>query len=187
MLLLISVNEKRERYQARADLGYQTIEAYDCVEAEDPDAPVGIKKIYTWTLPEKIKGDTALAFYFVHQYVCVYLDDELVYSVLPASGWRIGKTFGCDWTIVPLFQEDAGKNIRIEMIPVYKATINRTTIFYMGSKLGIFLAQAKRDKWQIIMSTISIIIGIVFLGIACYYIIERKQKKICWRWGRFRY
>ena len=78
MLFLIGINEKSEKYQARADLGYEIIEEYECLEVEDSCTPVGIKKIYTWTLPESIQSDTSLAFYFVHQYVRVYLGDELV-------------------------------------------------------------------------------------------------------------
>lgn len=185
MLFLIGINEKSEKYQARADLGYEIIEEYECLEVEDSCTPVGIKKIYTWTLPESIQSDTSLAFYFVHQYVRVYLGDELVCSVFPESGTRIGKTLGCDWVAVPLYQEDAKKQVKVEIIPVYEASVNRTVTFFVGSKLSIYRAQAQKDKWQIILSLASVIIGVVFLGIAVYYMFGRKQNKNLLALGAF--
>ena len=185
MLFLIGINEKSEKYQTRTDLGYEIIEEYECLEAEDSSTPVGIKKIYTWTLPEDIQGDTSLAFYFVHQYVRVYLEEELVCSVFPESGTRIGKTLGCDWVAVPLYQEDAKKQVKVEIIPVYEASINRTVTFFVGSKLGIYRAQAQKDKWQMILSLVSVIIGVVFLGIAVYYMLGRKQNKNLLALGAF--
>ncbi len=185
MLFLIGINEKSEKYQARADLGYEIIEEYECLEVEDSSTPVGIKKIYTWTLPESIQSDTSLAFYFVHQYVRVYLGDELVCSVFPESGTRIGKTLGCDWVAVPLYQEDAKKQVKVEIIPVYEASVNRTVTFFVGSKLSIYRAQAQKDKWQIILSLASVIIGVVFLGIAVYYMFGRKQNKNLLALGAF--
>lgn len=177
LLLMIGINEKSETYQTRNDLDSVKVEKYQCQEETDADAPVGIRKIYTLTLPENIQGDISLAFYFVHQYVRVYLEDELVYSVYPASESRIVKTLGCDWVMIPLFSKDAGKQVRVEITPVYKATVNREVTFFVGSKLGIFLEQANHDKWQIGLSLISVIIGIVYLGIGIYYMICRKQNK----------
>ena len=78
LLLLIGVNEKKDEYQARDDLELVTVDEYQCQDVADADTPLGIRKVYTWTLPESIEGDTSLAFYYVHQYVKVYLDDELM-------------------------------------------------------------------------------------------------------------
>lgn len=178
MLLLIGLGEKTDKFEERKGLDYETVEGYESSVREEADTPLGMEKIYTWTLPEAIKGDTSLAFYYVHQYVRVYIENKLVFSVFPSEQDRISRTLGCDWVMVPLYQEDAGKSVKIEIIPVYKATINREPQFFIGSRLGIFLAQAQNDKWQIVMSLLSVIIGVVFTGIACYCIfIQRKQKK----------
>ena len=185
LLLLIGVNEKKDEYQARNDLGLVTVDEYQCQDVADADTPLGIRKVYTWTLPESIEGDTSLAFYYVHQYVKVYLDDELMYCAIPADEKRIGKTLGCDWAVVPLFAEDAGKQVQVDVIPVYQTSVNRTITFYEGSKFGIVRMQAKKDGWQIGLSLVSILIGLVFLGIACYHILTKKQKSNLWALGAF--
>lgn len=185
LLLLIGVNEKKDEYQARNDLGLVTVDEYQCQDVADADTPLGIRKVYTWTLPESIEGDTSLAFYYVHQYVKVYLDDELMYCAFPADEKRIGKTLGCDWAVVPLFAEDAGKQVQVDVIPVYQTSVNRTITFYEGSKFGIVRMQAKKDGWQIGLSLVSILIGLVFLGIACYHILTKKQKSNLWALGAF--
>lgn len=185
MLLMIGLNEKKDVFEVRDSLNYVTVEEYDCYVNEDSAAPVGVTKIYEWNLPDTIKGDDSLAFYFVHQYIRVFLDDELVFSAFPSNGHRIGQTLGGDWAVVPLLCEDGGKAVRIEIIPAYKATLNRELQFFMGSRLGIFLAQAHEDKWQIIMSLISIIVGVVFFVIAYYYLNQRKEKKDLLYMGMF--
>lgn len=185
LLLLIGVNENKEEYQARNDLGLVTVDEYQCQDVADADTPLGIRKVYTWTLPESIEGDTSLAFYYVHQYVKVYLDDELMYFASPADEKRIGKTLGCDWAVVPLLAEDAGKQVQVDVIPVYQTSVNRTITFYEGSKFGIARMQAKKDGWQIGLSMVSILIGLVFLGIACYHILTKKQKSNLWVLGAF--
>lgn len=47
-------------------------------EVIDKNAPIGVKKEYTFTLKDIHPGYTCLAFYTVHQYVRVYVDDKMI-------------------------------------------------------------------------------------------------------------
>lgn len=73
---------------------------------------------------EGLERDTYLSFYTVHQYAEVYIDGQLVYSMKP-SGKLFTGTIGSNWSMIPLCREDAEKEIRVNIIPVYESFRNR--------------------------------------------------------------
>ena len=88
------------------------------MEVEDENTPIGVKKEYRFTLDPDLSEDTHLAFYIVHQYVGVWLDDEQIYSIVPSDTEKLTKTVGSNWVMIPLYREDAGKEIRVQITPV---------------------------------------------------------------------
>lgn len=175
MLLALGIIEKVSVYSARNTLYYKEIKEYSCREIEDEEAPIGIRKEYTWTLEDIPSGDTCLAFYLVHQYAQVTLDGELMYSLMPQEGFHFGKTIGSNWAVIPLYSEDAGAEVKVTITPVYKQFQNREVSFLTGSRMYIFLDRFEKDMPQLIISLIAILAGVIFLCISFYHFIHKKK------------
>lgn len=174
MLLLLAyfgITENIEVFSGRHNTGYREFKDYTYREIQDEKATIGIKKEYSWRLTETPKGDTCLAFYVVHQYVEVFIDGKVVYSLMPSEQKQIGKTTGSNWVIIPLYPEDEGKEICVVTEPVYKNYQNRTIDFLIGSQLQIYLNQLKSDLPQLIVSVLAVLAGLFFgvLGIHSYW------------------
>lgn len=174
VLIYIGFHENAEVVQTREDREYSQVKTYQCIEKEDVNTPIGVKKEYHWTLEEVAPGDTCLAFYVVHQYVQVYLEEELLYSLTLQEGKHIGKTTGSDWVMIPLYAEDAGKEIRIEVTPVYKSFKNREIEFLVGSEMKIYLERMKADLPQMVVSFLAITVGLLYIIVAIYTWIKKK-------------
>lgn len=143
-------------------------------EKQVADSPIGVVKEYDFTLSEHIARDTSLAFYTVHQYVVVHIDGKEVYRLQPSESKRVTKTVGSNWVIIPLSVEDEGKTVHVEITPVYESFRNRQVDFLMGSSLEIYRDRLIRDLPQMILGTMAVFVGVLFLCIAGY---EKVQKK----------
>ena len=174
LIVFLGVTVNIEIQQSRTDDGFAAANNYVCREVEKEDAPIGIIKEYTFTLDEDFERDTYLSFYTVHQYVEVYIDGQLVYSMKP-SGKLFIKTIGSNWTMIPLYREDAGKEIRVNIIPVYESFRDREVEFLVGSKFSICADRLRQDWPQILLSVMAIFIGIVFICIAGYKLLNKRS------------
>lgn len=159
--------------QSRTDGKVAVVKDYTFREIENSDAPIGIIQEYTFTIREALSADTHLAFYTVHQYVDVYIDGQQVYSLKPSEEQHV-KTVGSNWTMLPLYRKDAGKEIRVEITPVYESFRSRTVEFLVGSQLEIYVDRLVRDLPQLTLGIMAILVGITFLCIALYSLL-RKQ------------
>ena len=176
LLLVVACTENVRVYSARCEREQYTVEDVAFREAEDDSAPAGVRQTYSWTLPERIEENRCLAFYLVHQYGEVYFDRELMYSLMPQPDNRIGRTIGSNWVFVPLYPEDAGKEVRVEITPAYESFRGRTITFYSGSHLQIYLNQLKRDLPQIVLSILAITVGITFAVMSLYNRLKRGSR-----------
>lgn len=163
--------------QSRKDSGFETVEDYSCQEIEDDDAPIGVRKEYTFSINKMLDNDTHLAFYTVHQYVDVYLDEQKIYSLQPSEENWICKTVGSNWTMIPLYREDAGKEIRIEITPVYESFRDREIDFLIGSPLAIYRDRLYKDLPQLILGIMAVFVGGVFICVAGYNLFRRHRGK----------
>lgn len=167
-LIGLGVLDRNQVKQSRTDERVASVEDYACREIHSTDAPIGVKKEYTFTISDNLSIDTHLAFYTVHQYVDVYLDGENVYTLKPSKGKRISNTVGSNWVMIPLYREDAGKEIRVVITPVYESFKNREVEFFIGSELGIYTKRLFLDLPQLILGLLAIFVGIVFVGLSVY-------------------
>lgn len=177
LLLTIACTENARVFAARSELEQRTVDDVAFQELEDDSAPVGIRQSYVWTLPERIEECCSLAFYTVHQYVEVYFDGELLYSLTSRPDNLIGRTIGSNWITVPLYPGDAGKEVRVEITPIYESSRSRTVTFYTGSQFQIYMNQVEKDLPQIILSILTIAAGVVF-------ILKTLYNRFAWR-GRY--
>lgn len=177
MLLYFGIIDNVSVFQAREDTKSCMITDYQCREIEDKDTPIGVKKEYSWTMEQIENGDVYLSFYVVHQYIDVYFNDELMYSLKPSTDNKIGKTTGSNWIMIPLYQEDSGKEVRVEVVPVYKSFRNRKIDFIIGSRLEIYKKRLKMDLLQMLFGVGACVIGIAFCVLAIYNLIKKKHGK----------
>ena len=174
LLAFLCVTANFEVQRSRVGEGFSSVSDYVCREVENADAPIGIVKEYTFTINESLEKDTSLAFYTVHQYVEIYIDGQLVYDMKPCGGSFI-KTIGSNWMMIPLYREDAGKEICVNIIPVYESFRNREVEFLVGSKFSICVDRLHQDWPQLLLSTMAIFVGIVFICIAVYKLFNKRS------------
>lgn len=167
LLVYLCVTANFEIVKNRENDDFIVVRNVEARKVEKEDTPAGVIKEYTFTLHKELERDTSLAFYTVHQYVEVYLNGKLVYSMKP-NGKRFIKTIGSNWTMIPLYREDAGKEIRVRIIPVYKSFLDREVEFLVGSRLSIWKDRLWKDLPQILLSNLAILVGFVFLATGMY-------------------
>ena len=146
--------------ETRALRDLQTVDSYTTEEIADPSAPIGVRTEYRWTLGSIDGGDTTLAFYLVHQYAEVYIDDTLIFRLLPQETNRIGKSISSNWGLIPLYPSDSGKEIRVIITPVYESFRDRTVEFQIGSTYKLLLSQLSHDLPQLLLSFLCIFAGL---------------------------
>lgn len=174
-----------ELRQSRQEQDHVRISDYSCREVESKGTPIGVKKQYTFSVNEFLENDTCLAFYTVHQYVDVYMDGQLIYSLQPSANQKISKTVGSNWVMIPLYREDKGKEICVELTPVYESFRNRKVEFLIGSQLSIYLERLNKDFPQLILSVMAIFVGLVFFGIAAYNLLKKGRGEGLFALGLF--
>ncbi|MGN0406582.1 MAG: GGDEF domain-containing protein [Bariatricus sp.] len=165
-LIWMAAFQNVEVFQKREHQGFSEMTAYQVQEIQDEDTPIGIKKEYTWILDKSLVNDNCLAFYIVHQYAEVYIDDELVYSLFPKKSNVIGKTSANNYIVIPLYDTDVGKEVRVEIIPVYRSVLNRPVNFFIGSEHQIYLHRLKQDLPTLILCMTAIVVGVILIVLA---------------------
>lgn len=177
IILLANINIRDGVYQeaTRTEAALTEITNIKVTEREADNTPIGIIKEYSFTLKDNLKGNINLAFYTVHQYVKVRIDGEEVYQLLPSGNNRVTKTIASNWVMIPLYAEDLGKEICVEIIPVYESFRNRQVHFLVGNTLDIYRSRLAKDLPELILSGLAVLIGIIFLCIAGYNIVRKRN------------
>ena len=160
---------------ARTEASLTGITDITVTEKEVDGAPIGVVKEYRFTLEDPLRGDTGLAFYTVHQYVTVKIDGQEVYRMVPSGDHRITRTVACNWVMIPLYAEDSGKKVCVEITPVYESFRNRQVDFLIGNPLDIYRTRLTKDLPELILSGLAVLIGAIFLCIAGYDLIRKKR------------
>lgn len=101
----------------RTGSGISQVEDFDRQVIDDETAPAGCVTEYSFVLEDTKQYDVCLAFYTIHQFVTVYIDDEMVYKMEPSPELKTVKTPGTNWTLIPLHPEDEGKGIHVYLTP----------------------------------------------------------------------
>lgn len=161
-------------YQTRPIYQCETLENYTKTTVEDSTAPIGIRKVYNFKLSEITPTKDCLAFYIVHNYAEVRIDDKLVYSLTVNENNRIASSPSSNWVFIPLDAADSGKAVEVTLTPVYKGVANREFEFMIGDRLDILLKCLKTDLVQILLAVLCIFIGIVIMIIHPYYVLRKK-------------
>lgn len=176
VFLYMALFENVSVFAARNIRTYTVID--DCAEREieDPQAPAGIRREYSWVLDDIGTNDNCLGFYLIHHYAEVYLDDELVYSLMPDEDNRIARGVSSNWVLIPIYPQDSGKQVRVVVTPMYENVENREIEFAIGSRYSICFNQLRQDLPKLVLSALCIVIGVIIM-IAQLVLILRKRTK----------
>lgn len=173
LLIFLTVTENRTVEQSREEGGVVMVETPLRREVEAAGTPIGVIQEYTFSLSQLPAPDAHLAFYTVHQYVTVFIGGQQVYSLKPSGAQRI-QTIGSNWIMIPLCPEDMGKEIRVEITPVYEPFRNRQVEFLIGSRLEIYGDRLAQDFPQLALGAMAVVVGFAFLCIAVYRLVRKR-------------
>ena len=164
LLLFLGTQKNVDFFVTRPMPGVQMVAA-EIREVPEENSPIGIARECTLKLGDALDRDGCLAFYAVHQYVEVYIDGVLTAQWKPVPGSFI-KTVGSNWTMVPLYREDSGKEVLVRLTPVYESVKGRAVTFWVGPAINVYTQRLKQDLPQLIISGIALMMGGVFLVIS---------------------
>ena len=133
------------------------------------------KTIVEFALPEIQNGRSELVFSTIHQSVAVFLNDTMVYRLAPDPRNAFGKTPGVTWHTIPILETDRLSKVRVEMWTPYENAVGIIPTFYFGEKYDIVLEVISNDFVPILLSFLTLIMGIVFVF---YVLIVYKGREV---------
>lgn len=177
LLVYFQVGEKNQVLNTRKSAENIPIENVQKDLNESADAPLGIINTYELEIENLTGGENCLVFFARHQYVKVYIEDELVYLLAAPEGWKIGKTVGSEWVVIPLFPMDAGKNIKVEIMPVYEGVKTWEPEFRLGNYYNIFREVIREELLLLIISGLCILAGFILIVMQLSYYYRHKANE----------
>lgn len=166
VLLTLSAAAHNIVYQSRPNGTYTVIRDMTCERKGDVAAPIGVVKEFRFILDDIKHADT-LAFYISHHAIEIYLADECVYMLMASDD--VIRTAGEVWVMLPLYEEDTGKEIRIVLSPLYHNYQDKVPEFLLGSELAIYQSVFYQSLPELMMSLCVVLAGLFLLGLAVYH------------------
>ncbi len=163
LLIYFQVGEENQIFNIRKSADTVSVADVEASTGSGMEAPIGVVNTYELTVDNLAGGENCLAFYVRHQYVKVFIDNELVYLLSAPEGRKIGKTVGSEWVIIPLFPSDEGKLIRVEITPVYEGIKSWEPEFKLGTHYNIFKEIIQEELLIFIISGLCIVAGFVLI------------------------
>lgn len=148
--------------------GFTTISDYQVETVTDPNTPQGILQRCTLNPDPCESSFCHLIFYSVHQEIMILIDGSPVYSLKADENNSFGHTPGNVWNILQLKEEDRGKEIQIDFIPVYSSSIDNFPTLYYGDRYDIIRTLLIHDLPAFFLSVISILAGLFYIGFILY-------------------
>lgn len=171
LFLFMLFDFKLDIYQREYTKDFVELENFQREVIQTADCPTGQKAVYVFQLGDVPDADTSVMFFTLHQNVTVCLDGERIYSMKPDRRNAFGKTPGCVWNTIMLSDEDSGKQMTIEIVPVYKSSNEYIPDFWYGSRYAIF-------KDRLMVGLPSMVIGLLAVtlgGIYIFYILYNRH------------
>lgn len=151
---------------SRSKNSYIALPACAAVEVPRQGTPLGIVEVYTPEIDFSATDCTNLVFYAFNQYVTVTIDGEVVYSLMPAEKTLPVLATGGTWVSVPLHHTDAGRELLVEITPVYEFVRGNRVEFLLGSCHAIFTDLFLSSLPELVISVLLIAMGFVVLLVA---------------------
>ena len=94
------LNKSASIYQVRNNNGFHKVENYEYTKIVDKNEIEVLKEEYEWNLGRIDEKIDCVTFYTIYQYVDVYIDNELIYS-LNSENNKLISTLGRNWVMIP--------------------------------------------------------------------------------------
>ena len=159
---------QNDRTEVRHDDGFQILTEYESAWVPDESLPCGGKDTIRIRLDEMPVASSSIIFFSIHQNVNVYLNDTLLFQQRVSEQNRFGTTPGNLWNSIPIYQEDCGKELRIELIPAYDSSIGKVPEIYFGSQFDIYKSVIRKDALGLLLGMLAVVFGLIF----CIYSIR---------------
>lgn len=167
-LLFTCVACKTDVFRQRETKGYELLTEVEVQQVEAAGAPLGVNEECILQFDEITTEGNSLMFYSHHQYVAVYIGDELVYQMQPSKDNPFGKTPGSLWNEVPIYRDDVGKEIRVVLSPVYDNVKDSVPEFYFGKQFDVWAMLIGKNVLPFIFSLTAVVLGILFIVFVLY-------------------
>lgn len=129
---------------------------------------VGIRN----TIPEEINGRITIMVKGLHQDIQVFIDGELVGEMNNAESRRFGQHTPSGYVLIPVEQEDAGKQIEIQYSAIEPETAGQINDIRIGSDIGILFWMLSSYGSDVLFAVLLFYTGsvIVIFGIAIRFV-----------------
>ncbi len=148
--------------------GYEILHQYESESNTDMSAPIWVRQVYTFNLEGAQEAYSQLMFYTVHQNVRVFLDEVCVYRMVADQIGMSGESPGCVWNQVSFSDDDNGKQVRIEITPVYKSSIDIVPNFYFGNESDIIMDVVSKELPVVFLSLLVMTTGVIYIVFVVY-------------------
>lgn len=162
MVLILSFGQEVNESIWRGEPSFKVLSDCEVTSYKNDEAPIGITQEYRYTLPEIPTYNGCLTFYIVHQEVDIYIEDEPVYQLHVADN-ALSKTPGYEWAEVYLDCADEGKELIIQIHPVYESSLVNQLEIYFGDMNAIRDHLMVSNLPIILIGALAIILGVVFI------------------------
>lgn len=164
----ISIFQDKEpsTYSAKLNLKEKTV--------KDTNAKQGIIRTFTYKIKDAEK-EKNLMFYVVHSNTKVYIDNELVYSRQAKNNAKFSASPGCYWAKIGFSPSDTGKQVLIQVEPVYKNMKNRTINFLEGEQYEVFHITLQKELVPMVLGFTLMLLGIIYFAVSVYYKIVNRN------------
>lgn len=139
------------------------------INFEQADADV---RIFTIPGQEITNRGNSLVFYTNHQYVKVYAEEELLYS-LDIEDKAVGNTVGAAWNYVAV-PNDVDE-VRVELKAVYPQSRGSIVEFYAGNGVSLYRMLMKQSFPAAFISILNLFLGVILI---CFWAVFRKKDEI---------
>jgi len=166
LVVLIHLDPGFERY-ANAVNPFFILQP-DSVEEEVIPDYAGVRRTYTFTLPEAESATTTgarLSVYLRHTLAEFSIDDSTLYNDLTESETtHIGKTPGSYWVGIPVRPVYAGKTLRVTLTPVYESVRNVEPVFMViGRDTLLSMIELPKDGLLLILGAVAVAAGLFLM------------------------
>ena len=165
--IVTNSREKEESFIVKEILGEQ-------IQSEN--SPEGIAVEFKFSIANEPERNKELMFYVSHHWADVWVGEECVYTVRPSEEINFIKTPGSKWICIPLLAEDAGKDMRIVLAPVYEDNVTDELEIFLGSSMAIYKSQLNQMLPVIMLCVINILVGFVLIFASIYYKKKRQEE-----------
>ena len=163
---ILGVVDNVKTTSIRQDNRVVQVENYSCDRVEKDGTPAGVVDIYNFKLSDDLPEGQHLAFYTMHQYTEVYIDNKLIYSVSKSDDNTMTSTYGSDWVTIPLSRPDEGKECVIIITPAYKFVETNNLEIFIGPSFAIYEATLKGDIIQLVFGVVALFMGLLLMIVA---------------------